>query len=315
MPEKNQLPTKKRQSKFAIKPGKINPLLLPVITILIAIAILGYLVYRERQLLLAYNWQFHPQYFALTIILYSIDLAIVALVWGLIMNTLGKQLNYLTHFRYFSIANITKRIPGTLWYIANRAQLYMKKGIDPKLTTVASGMELAVSVLSSVVICVIFSIPIILQYQLNPIILGIIVILCILVIQPRFMDWILQILKVEASGFRYPDILKWLIAYLFAWIMGGLLLFSVGNSITSIPIENLPYIIGSFGLVNLLSLAFFFLPTNLGITEVGLSLLLANIMPSSVAVVVAIAFRLIVILYEIVWALISITIKHENQTN
>ena len=304
-----------KQNKFAIKPSKINPLLLPVITILIAIAILGYLIYRERQLLLAYNWQFHPQYFALTFILYSIDLAIVALVWGWIMNTLSKQLNYLTHFRYFSIANITKRIPGTLWYIANRAQLYKSNGIDPKLTTVASGMELAVSVLSSVVVCVIFSIPIILQYQLNPIILGIVVLLCIIVIHPRFMDWIFRLLKVEASDFSYLEILKWLITYLLAWILGGFLLFVLGNSITTIPIENLPYIIGSFGLVNLLSLAFFFLPTNLGITEVGLSLLLANIMPSSVAVVVAIAFRLVVILYEIVWALISIATKHENTTN
>jgi len=304
-----------KQNKFAIKPSKINPLLLPAITILIAIAILGYLIYRERQLLLAYNWQFHPQYFALTFILYSIDLAIVALVWGWIMNTLSKQLNYLTHFRYFSIANITKRIPGTLWYIANRAQLYKSNGIDPKLTTVASGMELAVSVLSSVVVCGIFSIPIILQYELNPIILGVIVLLCIIVIHPRFMDWIFRLLKVEASEFSYLEILKWLITYIFAWILGGLLLFSLGNSITTIPIENLPYIIGSFGLVNLLSLAFFFLPTNLGITEVGLSLLLANIMPSSVAVVVAIAFRLVVILYEIVWALISIAAKHENTTN
>jgi hypothetical protein len=230
------------------------------------------------------------------------------------MNTLSKQLNYLTHFRYFSIANITKRIPGTLWYIANRAQLYKSNGIDPKLTTVASGMELAVSVLSSVVVCGVFSIPIILQYELNPIILGVIVLLCIIVIHPRFMDWIFRLLKVEASEFSYLEILKWLITYIFAWILGGLLLFSLGNSITTIPIENLPYIIGSFGLVNLLSLAFFFLPTNLGITEVGLSLLLANIMPSSVAVVVAIAFRLVVILYEIVWALISIASKHENTT-
>ena len=129
------------------------------------------------------------------------------------------------------------------------------------------------------------------------------------------MDWIFRLLKVEASEFSYLEILKWLITYIFAWILGGLLLFSLGNSITTIPIENLPYIIGSFGLVNLLSLAFFFLPTNLGITEVGLSLLLANIMPSSVAVVVAIAFRLVVILYEIVWALISIAAKHENTTN
>jgi hypothetical protein len=314
VPEDKQLPTIMKQNKFAIKPSKINPLLLPAITILIAIAILGYLIYRERQLLLAYNWQFHPQYFALTFILYSIDLAIVALVWGWIMNTLSKQLNYLTHFRYFSIANITKRIPGTLWYIANRAQLYKSNGIDPKLTTVASGMELAVSVLSSVVVCGIFSIPIILQYELNPIILGVIVLLCIIVIHPRFMDWIFRLLKVEASEFSYLEILKWLITYIFAWILGGLLLFSLGNSITTIPIENLPYIIGSFGLVNLLSLAFFFLPTNLGITEVGLSLLLANIMPSSVAVVVAIAFRLVVILYEIVWALISIASKHENTT-
>ncbi len=314
MPEDNQLPTTKNRSINLIKSGKINPLLLPVITILITIVLLGYLIYRERHLLLTYDWYFHPQYFGFSFILYSVDLAIVALVWGWIMNSISKRLNYLTHFRYFSIANITKRIPGTLWYIANRAQLYLSNGIDPKLTTVASGMELSISVLSSIFVCLIFAIPIISQYQFNPILIGIIIMLCIIVIQPRFIEWVLRLLKVEATQFSYREILKWLFAYFFAWLLGGILLFSVANSITSIPIENLPYFIGSFGLVNLLSLVVFFLPTNLGITEVGLSLLLSNIMPSSIAVVVAIAFRLIIILYEIVWALISLTAKHIKTT-
>jgi hypothetical protein len=59
-------------------------------------------------------------------------------------------------------------------------------------------------------------------------------------------------------------------------------------------------LIGSWSLVGTLSFLVFFLPSNLGFSEVGWSLLLATLVPSALAVVVAVVNRIIVLIYEIV---------------
>ena len=280
---------------------------------LVALGIMGYLVYREREVLLTYPWQFRPIPLVLSFVLFSLDLLVVALIWGWIMNTLSKKIGYREHFRYFTVANVAKRIPGTIWYIASRAQLYHQEGIDYKLTSLASGMELAISVMSSVLVSLLFGISIILHYSVSPIVLGIAFLLAALLLHPRVINQFFTWLKVEATPFSYKDIVLWVLAYLFAWILGGILLFVIGNIITPISTQHMGYFIGSYGLVSLLTTTLFFSPSNLGISELGLSLLLTNIMPSSVAVVLALLARLLIILYEFIWAGLCILFRLSNR--
>ena len=283
-----------------------------IIISLVAVAILGYLVYRQKEILLSYPWQINPALYLLSFFVFSIDLFLVAMIWGWIMNTIGKRLDYQKHIRYYIISNIAKRIPGTLWYIASRAQFYQKEGIDYRLTSLASGIELAVSIMSGVLVSLLFAIPIVLNYGLNPLVLAGILLVGILLLHPRVTDWIFRLLKVEATQFGYQRTIQWLIAYVPAWIFGGIVLFIIANSFIPIPLHQIGYVIGSWSLVGIVSYLLFFSPSNLGVTEVGLSLLLANIMPSPIAVILAITTRIAIILYEIIWALIWLNVKSSS---
>ncbi|HEY5572434.1 MAG TPA: hypothetical protein VIK64_05400 [Anaerolineales bacterium] len=283
-----------------------------IIISLVAVAILGYLVYRQKEILLSYPWQINPALYLLSFFVFSIDLFLVAIIWGWIMNTIGKRLDYQKHIRYYIISNIAKRIPGTLWYIASRAQFYQKEGIDYRLTSLASGIELAVSIMSGVLVSVLFAIPIVLNYGLNPLVLAGILLVGILLLHPRVTDWIFRLLKVEATQFGYQRTIQWLIAYVPAWIFGGIVLFIIANSFIPIPLHQIGYVIGSWSLVGIVSYLLFFSPSNLGVTEVGLSLLLANIMPAPIAVILAITTRIAIILYEIIWALIWLNVKSSS---
>ena len=283
-----------------------------IIISLVAVAILGYLVYRQKEILLSYPWQINPALYLLSFFVFSIDLFLVAIIWGWIMNTIGKRLDYQKHIRYYIISNIAKRIPGTLWYIASRAQFYQKEGIDYRLTSLASGIELAVSIMSGVLVSLLFAIPIVLNYGLNPLVLAGILLVGILLLHPRVTDWIFRLLKVEATQFGYQRTIQWLIAYVPAWIFGGIVLFIIANSFIPIPLHQIGYVIGSWSLVGIVSYLLFFSPSNLGVTEVGLSLLLANIMPAPIAVILAITTRIAIILYEIIWALIWLNVKSSS---
>ena len=59
---------------------------------LTTIFMLGYLIYRQKDLLLNYDWNIHPGSLLLALILYSIALNLAATNWGWILNTLGKRI-------------------------------------------------------------------------------------------------------------------------------------------------------------------------------------------------------------------------------
>jgi hypothetical protein len=123
---------------------------------------------------------------------------------------------------------------------------------------------------------------------------------------------VFRIFKVAETDIKYKNILSWLFIYSLAWILGGIVLFLIGNVVTNISIQQIGYFIGGWSLVGVLSTTVFFLPTNMGITEIGLSLVLSNIMPSSIAVIIAILARLLMIFFEVIWAAAWLTINVER---
>jgi len=138
------------------------------ILLLIAGGILSYLIYSQWEVLVSYDWDIDWIQVFISFIVFSFDLLLVVIVWAWLMNSMGKKLNLSTHFVYYCLSNVTKRIPGTIWYIASRAQLYKSNQIDAKLTSVASGLEYAISTLSSVLVCLLFAVPIIVRYSYSP---------------------------------------------------------------------------------------------------------------------------------------------------
>ncbi len=79
--------------------------------------------------------------------------------------------------------------------------------------------------------------------------------------------------------------------------LGGVVLFGIAAQLAGVGVDFLPFAIFAYTAVGTLSLLVFFLPSNFGITEVGLSLLLTPFMPSSVAVLVAVLTRVLLITY------------------
>ncbi len=294
----------------AIRRQRLKRMAFSLFMLLVTGAILGYLVYRERDVLLNYEWQFHPIPIFASFALFSLALLVVVQVWASIMNTLGKRLPFLIHFHHFCTSNLAKRLPGTVWYIASRAQFYQQDGVHYKLTSIASGIEMGVAIMSNAILALLFAAGIISSYNISPWILAGVLLLIGLMLHPRLIARLFKLLKVEALGFSYTSILKWIGAYSLVWLMGGTWLYVLGNIITPLPLNLLPYIIGSYNLVSLFSSLLFFSPSNLGVTEVGLSLLLSNIVPSSLAVLMVIMLRLVAILYEFIWAGISILLRN-----
>lgn len=271
--------------------------------ILFTFFVLGYLVYRQRDVLTSYNWHIRWMYLVGAFLLYCPALFIASFVWTRIIRALGYQVNFLTHFRYYSISNLAKRLPATVWYVFYRNQMYQKEGLPAAVTSLASGIEFVVVLLSGILVVGLFAVPILLEYQLGVWGIAILFAVAIIFFNPKIINWLLKKSGVAQAQFQYRKLVLWVGGYVLVRLLAGGLVFCIGNSIYTIPLESLPYIIGSWTLVGVLSSLLFFSPSNLGFNEVTFSLLLSKILPSPIAVIIALLLRISLIAFEAAWAL------------
>jgi len=286
---------------------------------LIAVIVLGYMLWRQKEALLTYSWNVRLEYIPLSFLAFSLSLGTVAWIWAQIINTLGYKQPFIAHFRNFSIANFTKRLPGTIWYVVGRAALYKSATVPANLVVVASGIEFLISGISSILISIFFSITLLerlkIPYHTFIIITIVGLAVTIIALNPRTISWLFRHLKIPTQQVHYSKVLQWIGGYCLVWLLNGLLPFCVGNIIAPINIQYVPLFIGSVAIVNLLTSMLLFAPSNLGMTEVGLSVLLTVILPSSVAVVLAILSRFLLTLYDLTWALIAILLIHQSDSS
>jgi hypothetical protein len=272
-------------------------------------AILGYMVYREKELLFSYNWHVHWEYLLIAFILYTLNFILVNYVWMDIVRTFGIHVSFIKHLQNYSIANLMKRLPGTVWYVAWRAQTYKEDGISPKVTSIASGIELGILAVSCLLVSLSLTFSLFLKYQISAVSIVAVCLLIVVFLNPRTLKWLLKkIVKVDYEV-NYQDILKWILIYVVTRFVGGGILFCISSFINVLDPQYLFFVIGVQSLIGVLSLILLFSPTNLGLSEVGISFLLSTIMPSFLAVITAVASRVVVILFEIVWALIALIMR------
>lgn len=281
-------------------------ILITVLLLCSSVGILGWQLYRGRDVLLNYNWHIDWGAVGMAFLFYSLAIFVATWVWSGIMNALGGRVTAGSHFHYLALTNLAKRLPGTIWYVVGRSQLYARHSIPFETTSVASGVELGVSSVAGVVISLVFSIPIMLRYGVSPVWLVLAAILGLGLVQPPTVAWVFRRLGVPTQRLRYHSLLSWVGAHAVVWLLGGCMLFSIANIFSPVEIRHLPYVIGSWSLVGVVSVLLFFSPSNMGITEVGLSLLLSSVLPGPIAVIVALFVRVTTILFEIAWALASI---------
>lgn len=271
-------------------------------TLALTLAILAFLLYRERALLWQIQWRFDPWLVAGAFLTYFVALGLVLFVWADLMRRFGSTLPATTHIEYFCLSQLAKRLPGTLWYLAGRSYLYKQVGESLRRVTFASSVELLITFLSGALTSLLFA-----GYSLTELTglpqwgWGVLAAFGLLLLHPASLRyWARRLNLGDLPQLPYQRLLLWVALYSVSWMSGGLILYFMCNLVIALSMAHLPYLIGSWSLVGTLSFLLFFLPSNLGFSEVGLSLLLATIVSSALAVVIAILNRIFLLIYELV---------------
>jgi len=272
------------------------------------VAFVIYNLYHEGSVLLAQLTRINPLGIGLSFILYSGALALAILGWSAIAGRVTNVRDLKRHVKVYCYANLARRIPGFFWYVLGRAHLYRDDGAGLVSISAASAIEMVLIVLSGLVLYALLNLGRWPMQWTWGLIVGIG--LGLAMMHPRLLQWILSRLKhVDVvEHIRYRDVAVWLAVYISVWVLGGLALFSVVWAIQPLDLVRAPGIVACWSLSGAVSTLVVFLPAGLGVREATLSVLLLPFIPAPLAVTVALMMRVLLTLYEIVWALVAIRI-------
>ena len=270
---------------------------------------LGYILVRNWNELKAYDWHIDYSQAALAFIYYSAALAFAVLGWSLIMSRLTQVTSPCKHLKYYVYTNLFRRLPAPLFYLIGRVYLYEREGVTKTLTVTISLLEWILIVLSGIVVYLLtlpfLSLP---SVWRSPWIPSGILIIGMVLVHPQTFQAVLRLLGRGESPvpFGYGDILVWLTVYSLVWIGGGLVLYAAINSLYALPLARLPTVVGIWVLSGLVTTLVFATSAGLGLKELTLGVLLGHLMPSPLAVIVALLMRVCLIIFELIWGIVAL---------
>ncbi len=268
--------------------------------------VLGTMVLRAWPMLAAYHWEVRLWPLGLAVGAYPVALALAVYAWGQIVRHLGGELSFPQHFRIYALTLVAARLPGAPWHIAGRAALYKSLGISRRIILLASGLEL-VMVISAGAVTGLLILPLTQQnQQWLWVVLLLAAIAGIVIVHPSVIRRVLQLLgredtEVKLSGRR---LLLVLAVYVLDWAVGGVILYTLILTIYRLPLNQILWVIGAWGLSGATASIVLVVPSGLGVREITLSFLLGLIVPQGIAPLVAVLARIFFTAIELVMSLV-----------
>jgi len=273
----------------------------------LSLASLVYFLYRNRQAVLAYQWQINYAYLGWTILLHLAAFVVAILAWHSIVQKLAGASDLRLNARVYCYSAVARRLPGLLWDLATRVVMYDQAGISKALAGAASLVEFVLVTAAGIVLYVALMPFSLAQSQISlwPLLgaLG----LGLALTHPRVVTAAMQRLGKGRPRivFGYRDSVRWLGTYVLSWMLGGLILYATIHVIYDLSPAFTLQAVADWSLAGAVTAVTTFVPAGLGLREVTLTLLLSRYVPEHIAVASAILMRLLMTGYSMVWLLLS----------
>lgn len=222
-----------------------------------------------------------------------------AWIWHLLTRTVQVEIPFPKAMAAWFYSQLGKYIPGKVFLYLGRLHLYTREGRSAGPVTLAFGVEfvgnLAAAVFTVLVAGLTLDVPGFDRYRW----LLVAALVALLVgLHPRPLGWLIagaaRLLRRRPFPvtLTYPQLLRYLGLYVLNWLVFGGTLFVFLRSFYLVDPSSILYLTGAFSLAGMIGILAFFTPSGLGVREGVLALFLNQVMPTSVAIVAAVASRI-----------------------
>lgn len=247
------------------------------------------------------NWE----EFLLVVFYYIFALIFSTSNWIAIIHGFTDSIPIITHIKIYLLTLVTRRLPGTIWYIGGRIVLYKKIGISEFQTASASGIELIVSLAANCFLAGIF-LPFtfnLSNYWLIPIIL--ITAISLIVLNPTVITFIMKRMnRPLEKPIKGSQVAFWFILRIGVILTGSLMIFQTIRVFFPLNTSMLFMVFAARALSGAAGMLTMFLPSSFGASDITLIALISTFIPASLATAIAIFVRLYTSVFELAFGLL-----------
>lgn len=232
--------------------------------------------------------------------------------WHLVTKGLGLTTPFKRNVKIWMFSNLSRFLPGGIWQYPTRVFMLSKEGgvgggIAATALIVETLMNLSIGSVVVFMTLAFWDLPS--QFErYNIFLVGLILLflaVCFLSNKSVLQKVLILLAKAMGKQAAQKDVelsIRWILplAIVFAgkFIFFGFALFFLAKPILALDPQMLPVFIGIAAFSWLLGYIAVFAPGGLGVTELSLASLLSVYMPFSLAAVVALAFRVFLLIFE-----------------
>lgn len=263
---------------------------------------------------LVVNWEELAEadlHFDLVLLLLSFALLTVwmvgqAWIWHLLTITVRVDIPFPKAMAAWFYSQLGKYIPGKVFLYLGRLHFYVREGRPAGPVSLAFGVEfvgnMAAAIFTVLLAGLTLDVPGFDRYRwllvaaLGAFLIG---------LHPRLLEWLItraaRLLRREPFPvtLSYPQLLRYLGLYVVNWLLFGGALYVFIRSFYSLDISSILYLTGAFSFAGMVGILAVFSPSGLGVREGILALFLNQVMPTPVALVVAVASRVWLTIVEL----------------
>jgi hypothetical protein len=256
--------------------------------------------------------RFMPAWFVLAIVGFvALQLAHVEL-WRLQLHRLGSDVPPRRARAIWCASALARYVPTSLLMPTLRITMSEKAGVPKRRTLASLVYEAALAVAGALVVAGYFVIqlPELEGKPVRWVAVGI-GLATLVLLHPRIFGpmsaAVLRRLRREPLAVLLPEstLLALWAGYALSFVLAGLSLFALAAALYPVGAADLPQVAGAFAVGFSVSVLAFVLPGGLGAREAGLSAALAPVMPTVIAIAVAVVVRIVQIGIELVLAAVT----------
>lgn len=278
-----------------------------IVVVLLALGFMAALVRSQWAVLQSYRWQLSPAWALASLAGLELAWLFEIATWRTILADVGGRLTCRRAMRVWFLSNILRYLPGNVWQFLGMVELAAEDGA-PRMATLASiVLHQVISLAAGVVIAAIYFALAgqgVWIAHLRPFLL--LAPLGLLLLQPKVLEWGLNWMLVKLG--RQPlrvtltsaGIFRVWLRYAVVWIGLGLSYAALVRALVPVGWSDVPYLAASWVVSYSIGFLSMLTPSGVGVREAVMVVLLAPIMPESVAVVVAIVARLWMVVGEVI---------------
>jgi glycosyltransferase 2 family protein len=274
-----------------------------------ALVFLGLAVSRDWAQLRAYDWHVRPATTLLSIVALVAVLSFGVAVWGRTLACFGgTRIGYRGLFRIWFLSSLARYIPGKIWQFVGAARLAKDYDVPAPVLFTSLIVNMGFTLLAAVVVGLAV-LPDALSWlppAAAPWVLAAAVVVSLAGVHPAVMNFGLRLIP----HWVHRTVLVWTGSWLDGiglvalaavnWLLyGGALLLFVSSLIQRTPTSLYLGITGANALAFVAGYVILIAPAGLGAREISMTALLAPLLTSGVAAIVAVASRLWIVAAEL----------------